>query len=163
MPCLREFVARLDALHLSTVTCRNTAHSPDLLSFSLLRKCDIGHLEGKLHEERDGSANWGEVGLPQLGMPFTTNVFAKGWLLVWDPSPNRKLLVSARSMRNGKSGRAVLTNPPADITWHGKTLCLTTQKWKDGRKDFWKSLFQFTYRFTQLLIKGVKLVWEQFF
>lgn len=50
-------------------------------------KCDIDHLEGRLHEETDRSANRDEVGLSHLGMLFITNVLAKGWLLSLGPLP----------------------------------------------------------------------------
>lgn len=66
-------------------------------------------------------------------MPFTTKVFAKGWLVISEPSPNGKLLVSARSMRDGKLGRGLLTKHPADLTCHGKALSLAARKRMEGR------------------------------
>lgn len=108
MPCLREFLSRLDALHLSTVPWPNTACSPELLVLVLgsflfvsLMKCVIDHLEGKLHEETDRSANRDEAVLSHLGLLFITNVLAKGWLLNLDSLPKGTLLISARSMRDG--------------------------------------------------------------
>lgn len=41
-------------------------------------KCDIDHLEEKLHEETDQSASRDEIGLSHLDTLFITNVFAKG-------------------------------------------------------------------------------------
>lgn len=106
MPCLREFLSRLDALHLSAVPWPNTACSPEPLVLVLffgffLMKCDIDHLEGKTHEETNQSANRDEVGLSHLGMLFITIVFAKGWLLNLHPLPKGTLLISARSVRDG--------------------------------------------------------------
>lgn len=143
MPCPREFLSRLDALHLSTVPWLNTACSPELLVlvlfllFIFLMKCVIDHLEGKLHEETDWSANRDEVGLSHLGMLFITNVLAKGWLLNLDSLLKGHCSFQQDLWGMVKSGKALLQILP------GVEKCSVLQHrkgWKEVLLEVFASL-----------------------